>query len=282
LKIGFIGAGKVGCSLGKYLAEQGVNITGYYDRDHKAAQEGAQFTGTEAYDEIDRLIGDCDCFFVTVPDGLISSVFEEIRDLDIKGKYICHCSGSISSREAFAGAEEAGTYAYSVHPLFAVSDRFETYRELGDAFFTIEGDASHIDDIRRMLEDAGLRVRVIRPEDKAKYHLAAVMISNLVLALVEGGVDKLMECGFEEEDARQALRPLAVGNMEHALEEGVVRALTGPVERGDVRTLEKHLGQIKDPAERQLYMLLSGRLLHIAKKKNPDRDYSELEEFLNQ
>ena len=281
MKIGFIGAGKVGCSLGKYLAEHGVNIAGYYDRDEKAAEEGAQFTGTGAYHSLDALAGDCDCFFITVPDGLISSVYEQISNFDMKGKYLCHCSGSISSREAFPGAEEAGAYIYSIHPLFAVSDRFETYRKLADAFFTVEGSRSQIDDMRQMLENTGLRVRIIDPGDKARYHLAAVMISNLVLALVDSGVDKMKECGFTEADARRALRPLALGNLEHALDEGVVAALTGPVERGDVKTLEKHLGQIVDPEERKLYLLLSRRLLHIAGQKNPDRDYSAIEAFLD-
>lgn len=280
MKIGFIGAGKVGCSLGKYLAEHGVNIAGYCDRDHKAAEEGAQFTGTRAYETIGDLAGDCDCFFITVPDSLIPSVYEELRAYDLRDKYICHCSGSVSSEEAFAGAKEAGAYAYSVHPLFAVSDRFETYRELADAFFTIEGDPSQIDDIRLILENAGLKVRTIDPADKARYHLAAVMVSNLVMALVDGGIDKLKECGFDEEDARHALRPLATGNIEHAFEAGPVCALTGPVERGDVNILEKHLDHIDDPEQRKLYLLLSGRLLDIAKKKNPDRDYDELERFI--
>ena len=282
MKIGFIGAGKVGCSLGKYLAEHGVNIAGYCDRDHKAAEEGAQFTGTRAYETIGDLAGDCDCFFITVPDSLIPSVYEELRAYDLRGKYICHCSGSVSSEEAFAGAKEAGTYAYSVHPLFAVSDRFETYRELADAFFTLEGDPSHIDDMTRMLEDAGLKVRIIDPADKAKYHLAAVIVSNLVMALVDSGIDKLKECGFEEDDARHALSPLATGNMEHAFEAGPVKALTGPIERGDTTTIGKHLMQIEDPEEKRLYLLLSSRLLHIAKQKNPDRDYSALEEFLRE
>lgn len=280
MKTGFIGAGKVGCSLGKYLSIHGVEVAGYYDRDTKYAEEAARFTETVCFGTIKELIDKSDVIFITVPDGMITSIFCEIKEFDLSGKYICHCSGSISSEEAFEGIEETGAYGYSVHPLFAVSDRFETYRELGEAFFTIEGAASQIGDMKRILEDAGLRVRVIRPEDKAKYHLAAVMISNLVLALIDSGIEKLRECGFDEDDARSALSPLAKGNMEHAMDDGVVKALTGPVERGDVKTLEKHLEQIEDPKQRKSYLLLSERLLDIAKRKNPERDYEELEEFI--
>ena len=282
LKTGFIGAGKVGCSLGKYLSIHGTEVTGYFDRDTCAAKEAAGFTDSVAFASIEALTQESDVLFITVPDALITSVYDEIRPCDIKGKYICHCSGSISSEEAFPGIGEAGAYGYSVHPLFAVSDRFETYRELADAFFTIEGDSTHVDDMRSMLEGAGLRVRVIDPADKAKYHLAAVMVSNLVMALLQSGIDKLTECGFTEGDAREALGPLAEKNIGHAIEEGPAKALTGPVERGDVQTIRKHLDTIKDPEERRLYLLLSGRLLHLARRKNPDRDYGELEALLEE
>lgn len=305
MKAGFIGAGKVGCTLGKYLSIHGVKVTGYYDQDTDIAGEAAQFTESIAFGSTEAAVKESDLLFLTVPDGLISSVYEEVRRFDISEKIICHCSGSISSREAFPGIEKTGAYGYSVHPLFAVSDRFDTYRELADAFFTLEGDGLSAGDaedrgrreedrdsemvraedrgsaLYRMLTDAGLKVRVIRPEDKAKYHLAAVMVSNLVLALVDSGVEKLRECGFTEDDALKAISPLAKGNMEHALDEGVVSALTGPVERGDVKTLKKHLDAIENEDERNLYMLLSRRLAEIARKKHPDRDYEELTGFLS-
>ena len=280
MKAGFIGAGKVGCSLGKFLSTHGVEVAGYYDRDTEYAEEAARFTGSVRFFSVEDAVRESDMLFITVPDGVISSVFDEIKVFDIREKYICHCSGSISAADAFVGIESTGAYEYSVHPLFAANDRFETYRELADAFFTLEGDESHIDDIRKVLEDAGLKVKRIHSSDKAKYHLAAVITSNMVLGLIDSGIDLLMDCGFKEEEARLAIRPLVIGNVTHALDAGTVKALTGPVERGDVRTLERHLDQLGEPEQRQLYRLLSLRLLNIAKKKNPERDYSELENFL--
>ena len=52
MKTGFIGAGKVGFSLGRLFAENGIPLTGYYSRQREAAQEAAAFTGTRAYSEI--------------------------------------------------------------------------------------------------------------------------------------------------------------------------------------------------------------------------------------
>lgn len=288
----------MGCSLGKYLSIHGVQVTGYYDRDTKAAEEAAQFIhntddyaerpedsdaaplSCKAYDTPGALIADSDVIFLTVPDGLIAPTFEEIRAYDIRGKFICHCSGSISSRDAFAGIGADGAYAYSVHPLFAVSDRYAAYRELAGAFFTLEGDPARLEDMSVWLAKAGLTVRIIDPSSKTKYHLAAVYASNLICGLIGEGSQLLQECGFGEEDALRALTPLIRGNVEHALKAGPVQALTGPVERGDVTTLQKHLAVCETEEDRQLYRLLSRRLVRLAKEKHPNRDYTELDKFL--
>ena len=185
MRIGFIGAGKVGCTLGKFMSIHGAAVTGYYDRDTEAAAEAARFVSgktdeasffahvesaaaqapaeqaapvpaeqatqapaeqsTQVYTSAQELIADSDLVFLTVPDGLIARVCGEISAFDIKDKFICHCSGSISSREALASAAVAGAYTYSIHPLFAVRDRFTTYSELADAFFTLEGEPARID-----------------------------------------------------------------------------------------------------------------------------------------
>ena len=271
----------MGCSLGKYLRTHGAEVTGYYDRDTQAAADAAKFTETACYGTAGELAGDCDVLFITVPDGLIRPVFEELaKTCTLRDKYICHCSGSISSTEALAGARAAGAYAYSVHPLFAVSDRFATYRELADAFFTLEGAPEHLDDMSAYLAKAGLKHQIIDPASKTKYHLAAVYASNLICGLIGEASLLLQECGFSEEDALTALTPLIRGNVEHTLDVGPAQALTGPVERGDVTTLQKHLSVCEGEEDRQLYRLLSGKLLRLAKKKHPERDYGEITEFL--
>ena len=95
MKAGFIGAGKVGFSLGKYLAENGIDVTGYYSRSADSAIKASEFTGTRYYKDLTDIIEDSDTLFITAPDGAITEVWEYIRNLPIKNKNICHCSGSI-------------------------------------------------------------------------------------------------------------------------------------------------------------------------------------------
>ena len=104
MDIGFIGAGKVGCTLGKLFCEQGLKVTGYYDNNADAADEAARFTGSACYEDMKQLADESDVLFLTVPDGLIGPVFSQLRGAaDLAGRLICHCSGSISSREVSCG-----------------------------------------------------------------------------------------------------------------------------------------------------------------------------------
>ena len=57
MKIGIIGAGRVGCSIGKYLRTKDIELAGYYDVDSAAAKEAAEFTRTESFDSLKQLAG---------------------------------------------------------------------------------------------------------------------------------------------------------------------------------------------------------------------------------
>lgn len=272
-KTGFIGAGKVGFALGKFMKSKGKEIAGYYSRNTASAALAAQYTDSTSYEDLAALVRASDVLFLTVPDGSISRVFEEVSRYPIRGKYICHCSGALSAEEAFPGVGNTGAHAFSVHPLFAVSDPYRAYRELADVFFVLEGEEAHLPEMERFLADLSLRVRTIRSAQKTRYHVAAVMASNLVIALLSESIDLLAACGFSEEEARGALAPLVRGNVEHVLKDGAEKALTGPAERGDAATIRKHFAVMEQEDTRRLYELLTRKLLAIAEKKHPQRAY---------
>lgn len=283
MRIGFLGAGKVGFTLGKYFVTHGKEVTGYYSRNTSSASEAAEFTGTSVFETIEELVGSNDVIFLTVPDGSITSVYEQVIQYPVEGKFICHCSGALASKDAFPGIRDHGAFGYSVHPLFAVSDKYKAYEELADVFFAVEGDDEHIGEIEGMMRDLWLRYQRIDSSAKTGYHCAAAMVSNLMVGLIGQGVDILKGCGFSEEDAISAIGPLVRGNVHHILEDGLAPSLTGPLERGDAGTLRKHLDVLAGDKDKQdLYTILSKSILPIAEKKHPERDYSEIEELLGE
>ncbi|WP_366445481.1 DUF2520 domain-containing protein [uncultured Selenomonas sp.] len=283
-KIGFLGAGKVGTTLGRYFAEHSVEVAGYYSRSISSASEAAAFTGSRVFETARDVLAASDVLFLTVPDGAIRTVYDALPKELLRGKILCHASGALTAKEAFPDIETYGGSGCSVHPLFAVSDK-NAYRELVDVFFAVEGTPACLPRMTAWLRSIGLHAQRIDGSRKRLYHAAAVVASNHVVALFAEAMDMLEACGFDETAARAALAPLFLGNARHVAEAGPEKALTGPVERGDAATVEKHLAafaEIGDEDDRALYRLLTKRLLRIAKAKHSERDFAAIEELVSQ
>nr|WP_295271898.1 Rossmann-like and DUF2520 domain-containing protein [Selenomonas sp.] len=280
-KIGFLGAGKVGTTLGKYFAEHSVEVAGYYSRSISSASEAAAFTGSRVFESAKGVLAASDVLFLTVPDGAIRTVYDALPKELLRGKILCHASGALTAKEAFPDIEIFGGSGCSVHPLFAVSDKKLAYRELVDVFFAVEGTPACLPKVTEWLRSLGLHAQRMDGSKKRLYHAAAVVASNHVVALFAEAMDMLEACGFDEDAARAALAPLFLGNARHVAEDGPQKALTGPVERGDATTVEKHLEALEDADDRALYRLLTKRLLKIAKAKHSKRDFAAIEELVS-
>ena len=284
MKAGFIGAGKVGFSLGKYLSDGGMILTGYYSRNPESSQKAAEFTESKFYESLEDIVKDSDTLFITVPDGEIAGIWNNLRNLTIENKNICHCSGSISST-VFFDAENKGGFRYSVHPLYAVKDKYTAYKGLSEAYFAIEGSEEHLQELVDCFSALGNNVIKIDTEKKTLYHCAAVMVSNQMAALADIGAQLLEKCGFDRDAAIRALAPLMLGNIQSVINDGPVKALTGPVERGDFSTVKAHVDALDESGEAltsQIYALLTCRLAELAQRKHPEKDYSKLNEYLSE
>jgi len=277
MKIGFIGAGKVGVSLGKYFSENGMEISGYFSRTERSALEAAVFTGSELFVSAEELVSASDAVFLTVPDGAIKDTYLSLPKELLKGKQLCHCSGAMSAEEAFTNVAEYSAKGTSIHPLFPISSKTESYRELHNAFFCIEGGCAA--EWSAILSDMGNPTRIITSDIKSRYHAACSVASNLVCGLMAESAELLEQCGFTEE-ALSALEPLAMSNMKRIFTVGPTAALTGPVERNDVSTIKKHIACINDGNDSDIYRAVSKKLTEMAKERHPQADYTEMEKLL--
>ena len=268
VNIAFVGAGKVGCSLARHLAEsEAVRLAGFFSRRIESAQEAAAFASGVAFGSLADAAAAADLVFVTTTDAAIAGAAGELVGcgVGLAGKIVAHCSGATGS-EALAACREAGACVASCHPLYAVSSRFDSWQELGRAWFTLEGDDVACNVLEALLVSRGNHVTRIDAAEKPRYHAAAVMASNLVVALYDMAAEELARCGFERTDAEAALASLFLGNAEHVAADGVAASLTGPAARGDEATIERHLACL-DGSNRAVYELLTQRCREIAARR---------------
>ena len=272
--IGFIGAGRTGCTLGKYL-EGYVTVAGYYSRTWQSADDAATFTQSRAFCDLETLVNSCDTIFITTPDGVISEVWECIRHYNLKDKIVCHFSGSLSSG-IFSNSGSTGASCCSVHPMYAFSSKYKSYLQFNTACLSVEGQEKAVQEMKKLFEALHHKVFIINPCDKAKYHAAAVFASNYVTGVMHIALKLLKECGFSEGDAMELLAPVTLNNINSVLENGTAHALTGPVERGDISTVERHIGILNDEDILKIYKNLGKVLVSIAEEKNPEKYYKEI------
>ena len=284
--IGFIGAGKVGFALGKYLSDHGERLTGYYSRTYESANQAATFTNSLSFKSLSDLVESSDTLFITVPDREISGVWDCMKEAaDLKGKTVIHTSGACDIA-LFSGIKDTGAYGFSLHPLCAVSDRCHSHETLSTAIFTIEKDdsldsvyISKANAIKKAFSNAESEVIELRSEDKTLYHAAAVVASNMMVGLSYMSEQMLKRVGFTDDAAKKALIPLLRGTVDNICRQGSVKALTGPVERNDSMTVSKHLTKLNEQ-ESDVYKDLTRKLIEIGKLRHPEDDYSGMEELL--
>ena len=278
MQIGFIGAGKVGCSIGKYLKGHGRPVAGYVSRHIESSEFAGTFTDTKAFENLQEMTEVCDVLCITTTDREIENVWNELQKQELKDKIICHFSGSYSSA-VFHGIDEKKVFACSIHPMCAFSDKSTSYQQLNDVVFTMEGDDNALAVMRPLFEQMGNRVLKIDSDKKALYHCSASLVSNFMIGLYLMGLDCMEDCGLTSEEAELLLRPLVRGNIHALLEKGPAQALSGPIERNDVSVISKHL-QVLGEEDAQLYRLVGKKVLEVAKLRNPEENYEELETLL--
>ena len=280
MNIGIIGAGKVGVSVGRYLKENNIQIAGFYDIDCDNAAFAAQFTETDCFSELKELVMVSDTLFITTPDAVIGSVWDCIKNnMSVQNKIVCHFSGALSS-DVFTDSQSTGASVCSIHPMLAFSDKLTSYRIPANTFFALEGDETAVSALKSLFESLGNIVCRIDKSKKSLYHTAASVLRNELVAVLALRYPLLEKCGFSRDEAVKATHNLVLGNVNSVLENGCVKALTGPVERNDLQTVKKHVNSLKGE-DRQIYILLAKHLVKLAKVKNEDRDYGEMSEFLD-
>lgn len=271
-RIGLVGAGRVGITLGAYLARHGFNIAGYLSRSPESARQAARITHSQAFSSAAALMADADCILITTPDDQIAAIARDLLRSARSGQWLMHCSGSQTAGVlADRTATVDGIALASLHPMAAFSQRTGQCDNLVAACFALEGDETAVAAWRLALTSLGHPVIRLTAGQKPLYHLANVLAANLSLSLVSLACQYLVRLGLTDGEAAAAVLPLLQANLDNFNRLGLPGALTGPIDRNDPGTIRKHLAAIP-PDDRSFYIHLSRHLLALARQKHPGRD----------
>ena len=287
MKIGIAGAGRTGCSLALALAAGGAQISGVYSRKPEAVTGIFTGTGIECEGDICSLIGKSDLIFLTVSDSEIAPLSARISSLcgsAAAEKIFLHCSGALTS-DALKELSDVGAVTGSLHPIQTFPDREKSWKAMYGIYFGFEGSNGAMSAVRETVGILNGELLLIRPEDKPLYHAAACILSNYTAALSHTAGELLERAGIPRDIGMKAFGPLLKNTADNITTVGSVKALTGPISRGDTATILGHLAAIgKDDWDTaELYKVLGRLTVQLARLKGSidDVQASDLLEALS-
>jgi predicted short-subunit dehydrogenase-like oxidoreductase (DUF2520 family) len=260
--ITIFGLGRVGGVLRKSFTEADYQIRSVFKRD----------SFPESTDDLGDLI------FLCIQDGEIETLTNKLSDSfsSFSDKVIIHCSGTLGSA-ILKPFKNKGAKTASFHPLKAIAQNDDSLEKV---WFDIEGDTEALTELEKIAKDFKANSFEVKPEAKPLLHAAAVVSSNYLVTLMKLATDIAEVGGIGKEVALQALLPLTESSICNVKEKGFENALTGPVARGDIKTVDEHLKQLKDkPDLLNLYKALGYKTISLAKNLNQNQ-VRELKQLL--
>ncbi len=264
-----IGAGPVATLLAASLRKGGVPVLGLWARRPDAARAAARAAGVAGFSSAPPdLLLESDVVILAVKDAAIAEVAAVLcgTGLITTRHVLLHCSGALPAGEVLGEVADKVGGIGTLHPLRAIAASGDAGEaSLRGAVFGIEGDATAQQVARRLVTAMGGAALPLAREQMAAYHAAAAMASNYVVALLDAAAQALAASGMPVDQAVAALVPLAQGALANVAEHGARRGLTGPIRRGDVQTVERHLAALAvRPETAELYRALGRATVNLA------------------
>jgi len=258
--IAIVGAGRLGQGLGLALERAGFPVL------ILARRPGQWLPGLPVRVSEQLETGDAQVILIAVPDGAITPVAQRLAGTGAigAGHVILHTSGLLD-RGALAPLAASGAALGSLHPLQTIADPASAPAAFQSAYAAVEGDTRAVEAATRVARAVGLTPFPIQAESKALYHATAALLSNSTVGLAGLAERLARDAGLPEEMVGRIYLPLLRGTVENLERLGPAKALTGPVRRGDLLTIERHLAAL-EPADRALYRVLGRLILPLARE----------------
>ena len=268
-KLTIIGCGRVGKTLGHLWARNAVfEIADVLNRSVRSSAEAVEFIQAgrpvAGFGEMNR----ADVFLIGTPDNHILQSCKALADCGIlqPGNIVFQCSGAIPSAKLGA-AKETGALVASVHPVKSFAAPDVSVATFSGTFCGAEGDDQALGVLLSAFEAIGGRMFGIDPQYKTIYHAAGVLVCNYLTALLEVGITAYSKSGLNRETALQAMEPLVRETVDNIFETDTVRALTGPIARGDDQIVAQQLAAMSawDPLFGNIYRDLGAVALKLSR-----------------
>ncbi len=265
--INIIGAGRVGCTLGRLWHRHGtLQVQAVCNTALGSAQDACNFIGGGIAVADVRDMPGADFWMIAVPDGHITAVAQRLADLPGKPAAAFHCSGALDAA-TLAPLKQAGWSTASAHCILSFATRDGAVAQFAGTPCALEGDAALVARLQPLFSAIGAQSFALASADKVLYHAAAVFATNFLPVLQSLAEGAWAATGMPAHlilDLRKRLLENAVRNITSL---GPAGALTGPAARGDTFAIARQAAVVSswDAQAGAAYQALSDLALRMAK-----------------
>ena len=246
-KIAVIGAGKIAYSLVNAIVKNGYKVELIISSNYDSAKNLAKKFYIKNYsDKFTNLNNNNRIVFISVPDNQIKIIANKLARLNInvKNSLFIHFSG-VENISNLISLRKKGALTASFH----IMQTFPSKRivKVDDCYVSIETENKFAERfLFKLAKDLKLKPFRLSSEEKILYHLTGVFASNFLVGNIFSSENifniKKNKITYNNFDF---LSPIIKSTFKNLKKLGSSKALSGPIERGDLSTVKKHISSLK-------------------------------------
>ena len=277
-EVAIIGAGTLASALACALHSKGYRISEIVSRSNPQSLRRARTLANRVQSSATTMPTaelSADVIWICVPDDAIAAIAEQMADeRDWRGKIAVHSSGALSS-DALEALRRKGAEVASAHPLMTFVSSSQP--KLKGVPFALEGTAKALAAVETIIRDFEAQAFRIARSEKSAYHAFGFFSSPAIVALIAAAIDVGKLAGLDAKRVRTLMEPIVRQTIDNCFRTSPQQAFSGPVRRGDIETIRKHLEVLRQqPDSLEVYRAL----VKIALRDLPSAKTEQIEALI--
>lgn len=280
--LNIVGCGRAAGSLARLWLQAGaVTIGAVLNRSLASSERAVQALGAGVPTQSLAAMPAADCWLIGASDDQIENVSSDISEAcrDLGGVLVFHLAGRFGL-EVLAALARRGALPAALHPVRSLTHDRLALDDFAGTACVAEGSAAALARLEPLIRSIGGRWLPVRDIDRGLYHAAVSIVSNVTKGVAWKAAKWLEHAGLPESTSAAVTNQLLGSTVEDLARTGARHSITGPVVRGDTRTVEAHLDALRSayPSDIDVYRILARTVLELARERG-DLDAATLERF---